>query len=106
MGDDMSYITRQEHVEFERRLDEHNRRQDARLKQIEVSVSSLNDLVTTVGKLATSIEHMAEEQKSQGDRLRKIEDRDGVMWRNAIGYAVTAMIGIIIGMAANFFGFV
>lgn len=101
VGDDASYVTRQEHVEFERRLDEHNRRQDARLKQIEQSVSSMNDLVVNVGKLATSVEHMAVEQKSQGERLDKIESRDGDMWRNVVGYTVTAIIGILIGIASS-----
>lgn len=101
VGDDASYVTRQEHVEFEKRLDEHNRRQDARLKQIEQSVSSMNDLVVNVGKLATSVEHMAVEQKSQGERLDKIESRDGDMWRNVVGYTVTAIIGIIIGIASS-----
>ena len=101
MSDESCYVLRQEHVEFERRLDEHNKRQDARLKQIENSVSNMNDLVINVGKLATSIEHMAKEQKSQGDRLDKIESRDGEMWRNVVGYTITAVIGILIGLASS-----
>ena len=101
MSDEMHFVTRREHVEFERRLDEHNKRQDARLAQIETSVSSMNDLVINVGKLATSVEHMAKEQKSQGDRLDKMESRDGEMWRNVVGYTVTAIIGVIVGMASS-----
>ena len=101
VGDDANYETRQEHVEFERRLDEHNKRQDARLQQIEQSVSSMTDLVVNVGKLATSVEHMAVEQRHQGDRLDKIESRDGDMWRNVVRYTVTAIIGIIIGFASS-----
>lgn len=101
VGDENCYVLKQEHVEFERRLDEHNRWQDARLKQIEHSVSSMTDLVVNVGKLATSVEHMAVEQKSQGERLDKIESRDGDMWRNVVCYTITAIIGIIIGMASS-----
>lgn len=37
------------------------------------------------------------EQVSQGNRLQILEDRDGAMWRRAIGYIVTAIIGVVIG---------
>jgi len=43
------------------------------------------------------MESMLKEQVSQGERLELLENRDGEMWRKAIGYAVTAIIGIVVG---------
>ncbi len=50
-----------------------------------------------VNKLATNMENMVEEQKKQGERLQAIESRDGEMWRKVVSYAVTAVIGVVIG---------
>ena len=40
---------------------------------------------------------MVQEQEKQGQRLAELEGRDGEMWRKVIGYAATAIIGILIG---------
>ena len=47
---------------------------------------------------------MIQEQREQGkrldkqdERLGKIEGRDGEMWRKAAGYAGTTVLGILIG---------
>ena len=51
-------ISRAEHEEFRRRLEEENRRQDKRIELLEHTVQQISDLTTSVGKLATSIESM------------------------------------------------
>ncbi len=43
------------------------------------------------------MENMAKEQSRQGKRLEVLESRDGEMWRKVVGYAVTAILGIVIG---------
>lgn len=48
-------------------------------------------------ELAQSIKQMAETQKEQGEKLEKLESRDGEMWRKVTGYIITAIIGIVIG---------
>ena len=40
---------------------------------------------------------MLKEQVEQGKRLEILESRDGEMWRKVISYAVTAIVGIVIG---------
>ena len=45
------------------------------------------------------MENMAKEQSRQGKRLEVLESRDGEMWRKVVGYAVTAVLGIVIGFA-------
>lgn len=97
-------ISRAEHEEFRRRLEEENRRQDKRIELLEDNIRELNQLTASVGKLATSIESMVKEQEKQGTRLETLEDRDGEMWRKIIGYAATAAVGIIIGYVARQIG--
>lgn len=97
-------ITRAEHEEFRRRMEEENKRQDRRLELLEHTVQQISDLTTSVEKLAVSMEGMLREQEKQGTRLETLEDRDGEMWRKIIGYAATAAVGIIIGYVARQIG--
>ena len=97
-------ITRAEHEEFRRRLEEENKRQDKRIELLEENVRELGQLTNSVGKLATSVESMVKEQEKQGKRLETLEGRDGEMWRKVVGYIATAIAGIIIGCVFNQFG--
>ena len=47
---------------------------------------------------------MLQEQQEQGERLSKLEERDGEMWRKAVGYVVTAIIGVVIGYVGKKLG--
>ncbi len=97
-------ISRAEHEEFRRRLEEENRRQDKRIELLEDNIRELNQLTASVGKLATSVESMVKEQEKQGRRLETLEDRDGAMWRKVVAYGATAVIGIVIGYIARQIG--
>lgn len=90
-------ITRAEHEEFRKRLEEQNKRQDKRIELLEESVRDMGVLTTSVEKLATNIESMVKEQEKQGKRLEVLEGRDGEMWRKVVGYIATAIVGIIVG---------
>ena len=98
-------ITRAEHEEFKRRLEEENARQDRRIALLEESVSKMGALSTSVEKLALSMESMVREQEKQGKRLETLESRDGELWRKAVGYAVTAIIGAFLGYVFTQIGF-
>ena len=97
-------ITRAEHEEFRRRLEEENKRQDARIGILEDSVRQIGALATSVEKLAVSMQSMLKEQEKQGKRLETLEDRDGAMWRKVVAYGATAVIGIVIGYIARQIG--
>lgn len=97
-------ITRAEHEEFRRRLEEERKRQDKRLELLEESMQRFETLNTSIEKLATNMENMLKEQIRQGDRLDELESRDGQMWRKVVSYAVTVMIGIVIGFVFKHFG--
>lgn len=90
-------LTKAEHDEFCRRMDETNKRQDKRISELEDSVKEITSLTTSIERLAVSMENMAKEQSRQGKRLEVLESRDGEMWRKVVGYAVTAVLGILIG---------
>jgi len=90
-------ITRAEHDEFVKRIEESHDRINARLKLLEEQTKQMTDIAASVKELAMSIKQMAEEQKSQSDKLEKLEERDGEMWRKVVGYSVTAIVGILIG---------
>ncbi|MDO4305771.1 MAG: hypothetical protein Q4C77_02975 [Eubacteriales bacterium] len=90
-------ITRAEHEEFRRRIEEENRRQDKRIELLEESNKQLTVLTGSVEKLAVNMENMLKVQNQQGNRLEELEGRDGEMWRKVTGYIVTAVISIVIG---------
>ena len=90
-------ITREEHEEFRRRLEEENKRQDARIGILEDSVRQIGALATSVEKLAVSMQSMLKEQEKQGKRLEALEGRDGEKWRKVMGYIATANVGVVLG---------
>ena len=90
-------ITREEHEEFRRRLEEENKRQDARIGILEDSVRQIGALATSVEKLAVSMQSMLKEQEKQGKRLEALEGRDGETWRKVMGYIATAIVGVVLG---------
>lgn len=90
-------ITRAEHEEFKKRLEEKNNRQDKRLSLLEQQVEELKKTAVSIERLSNIMESMLREQKSQGERLQKLESLDGEMWRKVVGYIATAIIGIVIG---------
>ena len=92
-----SPITRAEHEEFCKRIDAENHRQNQRIKLLEEQTKQVTDLALSVKELAQSIKQMTETQKEQGEKLERLESRDGEMWRKVTGYIITAIIGIVIG---------
>lgn len=90
-------ISRSEHEEFAKRIEERDKRQDRRIELLEENTRQIGALTVSVEKLAQSIEVMCKEQEQQGTRLQALEGRDGEMWRKVVGYVVTAILGILIG---------
>lgn len=99
------YVTRKEHEEFGRRLEEENRRQNERLRLIEASVNDiLIPMQTSVEKLAMNMQNMLEEQRSQGKRLETLEKRDGEKWREVVKSVIACLIGAVVGYFAKHLG--
>lgn len=89
-------ISREEHDEFARRMEDERKRISHRLTNLEDTVRQIGELTASVEKLAVSVENMAKIQTKQGERLEELEDRDGQMWRKVSGYVLTTIIGAVL----------
>ena len=90
-------ITRAEHEEFCKRMEEEHHRQNRRIELLEETTRQIGALASSVEKLAVNMENMLKNQEAQNERLEALESRDGEMWRKVTGYIVTAVVGIVIG---------
>lgn len=98
------YLLKSVHDEFVKRVEDENDRQNHRLSELEAHMKEISKMTSAVERLATNMEHMVKEQKEQGDRLVKLEERDGDKWRNISSYIITAIISIILGFLASHLG--
>lgn len=99
------YISRKEHEEFCKRMEEEDHRQNRRIEILEESNKQLVTLTSSVEKLAVNMENMLKIQNQQGERLEELEGRDGEMWRKVTGYIITAVVGIVVGYIFTRIGF-
>lgn len=90
------YITRPEHDEYARRMEDEDRRQNKRIELLEENIGQLTNLTISVGKLANSMEGMLAEQKEQGKRLKALEELPVRNW-NTVKVAILTAIGTAIG---------
>ncbi len=97
-------LTRAEHEEFRRTVNaelEKMAAEDVRLSKrveaVEEDTKKNGALLTSVERLAVSMENMQKEQNRQGERLDALESRDGEMWRKVVAYAATAIVGVLVG---------
>ena len=103
--DDRKFVTQEFHSEYAKRMEEEHTRQNARIGKLEKEVEENRKLALSIERLAISVKSMVEEQKSQGERLETLENRDGEMWRKLVGYIATTVIGIILGYIFKQLGF-
>ena len=101
------YVRKDVHEEFVKRMEEEDNRQNHRITKLELAIESISSIATSVERFATNMEHMVREQARQGEnlndqseRIRKLEDRDGEMWRKVVSHIVISAISIIIGYFA------
>lgn len=101
------YVRKDVHEEFVKRMEEEDNRQNHRLTKLELAIESISSIATSVERLATNMEHMVREQARQGEnlnnqseRIRKLEDRDGEIWRKVVSHIVISGVSIVIGYIA------
>ena len=98
-------ITRAEHEEFRKRIEEENNRQNRRLELVEENMRQIGALTTSVEKLAVNMEGMLREQEEQSGRLRTLEGRDGEKWRKVMSFIVTGVVSAVVGFVFAQIGF-
>lgn len=94
-------ITRAEHDEFCKRMEEEHRRQNRRIELLEENVREMNSIAVSVEKLATNMEGMLKEQERQGERLDKLEKEPGDTWQRIKTKALDTAVGLIAGALAT-----
>lgn len=99
------FLTRVEHEEFARRMEDEHGRQNKRIELLEESTQKQNNLLSSIERLAVNMESMQKELTKQGKRLEVLENRDGEMWRKVVGCVATGIIGIVIGYIFTQIGF-
>ena len=97
-------ITRAEHEEFRRRMEEEHSRQNKRLENLERDMEDMKKINTSIETLAVNMKNMLDEQVRQGERLEVLESRDGEMWRKVTGYIITSLFGIVLGFLFTHIG--
>lgn len=98
----MDYLTRVEHDEFAKRMEDEHSRQNARISEIEENFRQIHALTLSIEKMAMNVENMAKELKRQGDHIEKLEEDPARKWnklQEGILGAVAAAIGGAIVLA-------
>nr|DAM60997.1 MAG TPA: hypothetical protein [Herelleviridae sp.] len=67
------YITREEHEEFRKRMEDEDHRQNRRIEIAEESIRQISDLTASVREMAVNMGNMAEQMGKQNDRLDVLE---------------------------------
>ena len=97
-------LTRAEHNEFAKRMEDEHNRQNKRIAELETKAEENNKLLASIEKLATIVENMQKQLSAQGVKIEKLESRDGENWRKFVGYVICAVVGIVVGFVFNQFG--
>ncbi len=103
---DNNFISRREHDEYVKRMEDEHRRLSHRLEECEKSTQDIRDLVKNVGIMATNMKHLAKAQEDQNDRLERLEKLPNQNWntiKNGIFNAIGAAIGGAVIAALLFF---
>ena len=90
------FITRLEYEEHNLRMEDEHKRQNRRLEKLEKESQTQTQTLIAIERIAVSVENMQEELSDQGKRLDELESHDGEMWRKAIGYVISSIIGAVI----------
>ena len=90
------FVTREEYEEHNLRMEDEHKRQNNRIEQLEKDSKTQTQTLIAIERIAVSVENMQHELNDQGKRLDDLESHDGEMWRKAVGYVLSSVIGAII----------
>ena len=90
------FVTRKEYDEHNLRMEDEHKRQNNRIEQLEKDSKTQTQTLIAIERIAVSVENMQNELSDQGKRLDDLESHDGEMWRKAMGYVVSSIIGAVI----------
>ena len=91
-------ITRAEHEEFKKRLDDENKRLSRRIDDLKSSLDKYIDLAVSVNTLANSLKALTDEVGKQNDRIDDLENKPAENWNTIIRSILTG-VGSAIAVA-------
>ena len=91
MENNDQFVTRREYMERIGRSDDKMHNLDRRLTKVEELSDKLSEMAKTMQGMLSTLQYMQEEQKEQGERLKKIEDVPADNWNKLI-YSILALI--------------
>ena len=94
-------ITRREHEEFVRRIEDEEHRQNVRINNLENQTQTIQSLAISVDRLATSMDRMAQEQAEQGERLKALEQEPANNWKSIKKTVWTTIASVLAGALAT-----
>lgn len=86
------YITRPEHEEFKKRLEDEETRQNHRLEVIENRVDKLIDMQASMAVMQAGIDNISSEVKSIRSDVESLRQEPADKWKKATWIVVTAII--------------
>lgn len=92
------YVTKDEHAEFAKRIEDENARQNHRIANLEESVQNIQRLTVSVEKMGVNMQYMADKQAEIAGRLNELEEQPGANWR-ALKSGIIGAIAAAIGAA-------
>ncbi len=98
-------LTRAEHNEFAKRMEDEHNRQNKRISDLENTAEQNSKLIVSIEKIATNVENLQKQYVSLSDDVESIKNRDGDNWRKMLWFVGTTVAGIIIGFLLKQFGF-
>lgn len=106
-----SYITRAEHEEFRRNMENEHHRASKRLDIVEEEAKQIYSLVTSVEKLAIIVGNIEKKQQSDNEIVEKVVEKveiigeaDGKKWRKLVGYVITGLAGSVVTFLMQYIG--
>lgn len=72
-----------------------------RIADLEQLQKQIYDLTISVKEIAMSVKNMVEEQKEQGDRIKKLEEQPAEKWNTLQKTIITSIVSTLIGAALS-----
>lgn len=91
------FVTKEEHTEFCKRLEEHMDKQDSEIAELKNRNDILIEMGNAITEMSTNMKHLASDLHEQGRRLEAIENRDGKKFREIELGTIMLIIGAIVG---------
>ena len=87
------YITREEHEEFRRNMENEHKRASKRIEAVEEETKQIYPLVTSIERLAVIVDNIEQNQQTYVEKVETLNNRDGNLWRSLVSSLVSALAG-------------